>query len=69
MTEVTQLGYLGLGVSDLEAWKKHATDVLGFEIGDDSERDTVYLRMDQHHHRVAVHPDDIDYLCYIGWDV
>jgi extradiol dioxygenase len=69
MTTVTQLGYLGLGVSDLGAWKTHATDVLGFEITDDSERDTLYLRMDQHHHRVAVHADGSDDLGYIGWEV
>jgi 2,3-dihydroxybiphenyl 1,2-dioxygenase len=69
MASVTQLGYLGLGVSDTSAWRKHATDVLGFEIADDSERNTLYLRMDQHHHRVTVHGDGNDDLDYIGWEV
>lgn len=69
MTSVTQLGYLGLSVSDVEAWKKHATEVLGFEITDDSDRHTVYLRMDQNHHRVLLYPGGNDDLAYVGWEV
>ena len=31
MATVTSLGYLGIGVSDLAAWKTYANDVLGIE--------------------------------------
>ena len=32
MAKVTSLGYLGIGVSDLAAWKTYALDVLGIEV-------------------------------------
>ena len=31
MTSVTQLGYVGLSVSNVEEWEHFATDVLGLE--------------------------------------
>ena len=51
MSAVTELGYLGLSVSDLDAWRSYASEVAGMEVFDDGEDDRVYLRMDQWHHR------------------
>ena len=34
MAHVTQLGYLGIGVSDIEAWEKFATQTLGLQVGE-----------------------------------
>ncbi|GIT02098.1 MAG: hypothetical protein CM1200mP27_07230 [Chloroflexota bacterium] len=31
MAAVTQLGYVGLGVSNIEEWEHFATDILGLE--------------------------------------
>ena len=68
MANVTQLGYLGLGVKDGDAWKQFATNVLGFQVTTGDDQGTFYLRMDEYHHRFLIHPGDDD-LAYIGWEV
>ena len=42
---VSQLAYLGIGVSDMSAWKSFATDILGMQIVERADDGTVYLRM------------------------
>jgi hypothetical protein len=32
MAVVTELGYLGLGVSNMAAWREYASQVLGLEV-------------------------------------
>jgi 2,3-dihydroxybiphenyl 1,2-dioxygenase len=66
---VTELGYLGLGVSDLEAWKAFARDILALELVDENEGDRCYLRMDYWHHRFVLHRDESDDLAYLGFRV
>ncbi len=63
---VTQLGYIGLGVSDLDAWCRYATEVLGLEVSG-REEGLAYLRMDELHHRLILHEDSLDDLAYAGW--
>jgi len=53
MSSVTELGYLGLSVTDLDAWRAYASQVAGMEIVDEGEGDRVYLRMDMWHHPVS----------------
>jgi 2,3-dihydroxybiphenyl 1,2-dioxygenase len=69
MIQVTELGYMGIGVKDLDAWKHFATDIVGFELADDGESDRCYLRMDYTHHRIVVHADGSDDLNYLGFRV
>lgn len=45
MSVVTELGYLGLSVSDLAAWRAYAAEVAGMEVVDEGEGDRLYLRM------------------------
>src|SRR5258708_37954349 len=66
MIQVTELGYMGLGVKDLEAWKNFATTVVGSELADEGESDRCYLRMDYQHHRLVLHADGSDDLAYPG---
>ena len=66
MVQVTELGYIGLGVKDLDAWKAFAADVLALEIADDGEADRCYLRMDYWHHRIVLHSDPSDDVMYLG---
>lgn len=66
MGGVTELGYLTLGVSDLEAWKAFASQVLGLEVVPSLEPDKCYLRMDYWHHRVTLVRDDADDLLVAG---
>lgn len=63
---VTQLGYFGYQVSDLDAWRRLAAEIIGFEIVGDG--DPMYLRLDDRHHRVALFPGKSDKLEYIGWE-
>lgn len=69
MVKVSELGYLGLTVSDVAAWRDYATQCVGFEVLDEGEADRFYLRMDSWHHRVVVHGGADDDLAYMGWRV
>jgi len=69
MSAVTELGYLGLSVSDLDAWRAYASEVAGMEVFDEGEGDRIYLRMDQWHHRIVLHGNGDDDLAYLGWRV
>ena len=64
---VSQLGYLGIGVSNMDAWEAYATEVLGMEVSGRADDGTLYLRMDANHHRLALHPTGTDDLAYVGW--
>jgi 2,3-dihydroxyethylbenzene 1,2-dioxygenase len=62
---VTELGYIGFDVSDLEAWRAFATQILGVEyIADDAG---VRVRMDYWHQRIALHQGASDDLRYMGF--
>ena len=69
MVQVTELGYFGVGVSDIEAWKKFAREILALEVVDEGEADRCYLRMDYWHHRIVLHADGTDDLAYLGFRV
>lgn len=69
MIKVTELGYIGIGVSDADAWRDYASQVIGMQVLDEGEADRYYLRMDQMHHRIVVHLNGSDDLEYVGWRV
>src|SRR5262245_34398320 len=69
MVQVTELGYMGIGVKDLDAWKDFATHIVGMELSDEGERDRCYLRLDYWHHRLVLHNDSSDDLLYLGFRV
>lgn len=66
MTQVTELGYLTLGVSDLEAWKDFAAHILGLEVVVSDDPSTCFLRMDYWHHRITLVQDASDDLLLSG---
>ena len=66
MTGVTELGYVRFGVSSLAAWRVFATQVLGLEVGCDSESGKLYLRADLWHHRIILEEDGSDDLLAVG---
>ena len=65
MIQVTELGYMGLGVSNLAAWKSYAADMLGLEVVDGGPQ-RAWLRMDYHHHRLFLDEDGSDDLTVLG---
>ena len=66
MVSVTELGYLGFRVSDLEAWKEFATEVMAFEIADGSTDKSCQLRADYWHRRIDLIGDGDDSIAYFG---
>lgn len=69
MVSVTQLGYLGIGVHDVDAWERFATRILGFQVSARDGDGTLFLRMDEYHHRFVVQPHGDDDVTVIGWEV
>jgi len=69
MANVTQLGYLGIGVSDIDAWETFATQALGLQVSEREDDGTLFLRMDEYRYRFALHPDGTDDVKYVGWEV
>ncbi|MCM2319485.1 MAG: VOC family protein [Pseudomonas sp.] len=66
MAEINSLGYVGLGVSDLDQWQCFATEILGLQVG---QRDAqgLSLRMDEHQQRIFLEENSIDDLLVAGW--
>jgi len=69
MANVAQLGYLGLSVSNLAEWERFAAEVLGLEVSANAADGSLYLRMDENHHRFVVQQGSADDLAFIGWEV
>lgn len=69
MAQITELGYMGIGVKDMAAWKNFAGNIVGMEVFDEGEGDRFYLRMDNWHHRLVVHNSGEDDMVYMGWRV
>jgi catechol-2,3-dioxygenase len=69
MVSVSQLGYLGLSVRDSNQWERFAAQVLGLQPNGRDPDGSLFLRMDEYHHRFIVHPTGNDDLAYIGWEV
>lgn len=67
MVQVTELGYIGIGVRDLAAWRKFAREILGLEVREEAER--TFLRMDSWHHRFELFEDGTDDLAFLGFRV
>ncbi|WHX15712.1 VOC family protein [Streptomyces malaysiensis subsp. malaysiensis] len=71
MPYVNALGYIGIGAKDLDVWQTFATEILGLQVtraADAENVDTLFLRMDARHHRIAVRAGE-DELSYVGWEV
>lgn len=67
-SKVRSLGYLGLTGSDLDAWRRFATDVCGMQISPDSTDERLLLRLDERAWRISVIPGAGEVDC-IGWEV
>lgn len=68
-TCVSRLGHVGVEISDLSAWRQFATRILGMEESGETEDGGRFFRVDQMHHRLAVHPGSRDDIAYAGWEV
>jgi 2,3-dihydroxybiphenyl 1,2-dioxygenase len=66
MAQITELGYLTLGVKDLARWKSFAAEILGVEVADGLNPGRCYLRMDYWHHRIVLEENGADDLMSLG---
>ena len=66
---VTQLGYVGFGVSDMAAWRDFAGNLLGLQEVGEAEDGSVFLRHDNYHRRIELRPTGEDDIIFSGWEV
>jgi 2,3-dihydroxybiphenyl 1,2-dioxygenase len=65
---IQALGYLGLEVSDFDAWKTFASDELGVQWCERSDG-AVDLRLDMYSWRIRLQKGPKDDLAFVGWEV
>lgn len=69
MASVTQLGYIGLEVSRLDAWESFAQEILGLQVWDRNADGSLSLRLDEREQRIVLHPGPADDVAYLGLEV
>jgi extradiol dioxygenase len=67
--KINALGYLGFESPDAKEWERFGPEVFGLGLADSGADGTVYLRMDDRHHRIAIHPGADNKIAYIGWEL
>lgn len=65
---VHTLGYLGINATDLDEWRRYAGKMIAAQQIDAGD-DLLYLRLDDKHHRIAIHRAEQPGGRYYGWDV
>jgi len=69
MASVSQLGYIGIAVSDAKAWHGLVANILGMQVVPGDDNSTSYLRMDEYRHRLELCSNGSDNLEFVGWEV
>jgi 2,3-dihydroxybiphenyl 1,2-dioxygenase len=69
VTAVTKLGYVGLEVGDLDAWRRFAEEVIGLAAAPGREDGVLALRMDAQRHRFLLRRGAADDVAYLGWEM
>ena len=64
---VEQLGFITIGVRDLDAWQTFATEVIGVECIERTS-ESMRLRMDDHQYRIELRATGEDDLVRVGWE-
>ncbi len=67
--QLRSLGYVGIESTQWKLWEEVGPAVFGFGLAPPAADDGVRLRIDDRHHRIAIHPSESDKLSYIGWEV
>lgn len=67
MAAISNLGYVGFGVSDLARWEELAVDTLGLTAGRREPGRMLGLRMDTFEQRIALVQDASNDLHHLGW--
>lgn len=67
--KVNALGYVGFESPDAKEWETFGPEVFGLGLAEPGADGTVYLRMDDRHHRIAIHPGEENKVAYMGWEL
>ncbi len=68
MSGIMSLGYLRIEATDVEAWRRFGTTVLGAAEGRGPDPSALYLRLDAFPARFVIMPGDTDRLVTIGFE-
>ncbi|WP_234315601.1 VOC family protein [Streptomyces albus] len=68
-SNVHSLGYVRVRVTDPDAWRRFAFDVVGFAEGPGARDGALRLRMDERPYRLELVPGDTDQVLATGWEV
>ena len=67
---VIALGYLGLDVSNLPAWREFMSSIFGLHpVDEDSNEDMLSYRIDERRQRLRLYKSDVDWVRNVGWEV
>lgn len=69
MGTISALGYMVVCASDLTAWARFASDILGAEPRPDQPGGALAIRLDDFAYRILVVEGPDDDLCAAGWDL
>lgn len=69
MARVTELGYLGITVSNVAEWKEFAMEIMGLECFSEPDVPGFFMRVDDWHHRIKVSEGDADDCIFYGFRV
>ena len=67
--KVSCLGYLGIGVKDMQEWKDFAANVLGLMVAGEGADGATLLRMDEMSRRFMLYPSGEDDVIFFGYEV
>jgi 2,3-dihydroxybiphenyl 1,2-dioxygenase len=67
VAEISSLGYVGFGVSDLDKWQTFATDILGMQ-AERRDATSMTLRMDEYQQRFFLVQNGLDDIISAGWE-
>src|SRR5262245_57236607 len=65
---VASLGYVRIEATDLSAWQRFGSEVLGFAVGAGAPSDTLWLRFDGRPFRLAISRGAQDRFLATGWE-
>ncbi len=69
MSGIASLGYLGLGISNLGAWRDYAENLLGLQYAGQSDDGAHLYRMDEYSRRFLLYEDPADDIIFAGFEV
>lgn len=66
--EISNLGYVILGVKDLGLWADFAHNMMGFHLEKQESGHALALRMDDHAQRIVLEENSVDDILEAGWE-